>query len=247
MTRLFRAELLKLSTTRTARGLLAAALAITALLAVATLILAGRDGNAQLGSAGNLHNVIGGSGLASVLALVLGILGMAGEFRHGTVTGTFLTTPDRGRVVVTKLAAHALAGLGIALATVLAGLAVTLPWLAVKGVHVDLLNLEVGRALAGTLLAGALYGTAGVAIGALFRNQVAAVVVTLAWTQFVENGVLASVFPKVARWFPMGAAAAITNPGWPLLSMWAGALLFTGYALLLATVGTRFVVRRDIA
>jgi ABC-2 type transport system permease protein len=247
MTRLFRAELLKLSTTRTARGLFAAALALTALLAGATVLTAGVDGNAQLGSAANLHNVVGGSGLASVLALVLGILGMAGEFRHGTVTGTFLTTPDRGRVVAVKLGAYALAGLGIALATALAGLAVALPWLAVKGAHVDLVNLEVGRALVGTLLAGALYGTAGVAIGALFRNQVAAVVVTLAWTQFIENGVLASVLPKVARWLPMGAAAAITSPGWPRLSMWAGALLFAGYAVVLAAAGTRFVVRRDIA
>jgi len=246
MTRLFRAELLKLSTTRTARGLFAAAVAITALLAVATMLTAGDDGNAQLGSAGNLHNVIGGSGLASVLSLVLGIIGMAGEFRHGTVTGTFLASPDRGRVVAVKLGAYALAGLGLALVTALVGLAIVLPWLAVKGVHLDLVNLEVGRALAGTLLAGALYGTAGVAIGALFRNQVAAVVVTLAWTQFVELGVLASVFPKVARWLPMGAAAAITNPGWPRLSMWAGALLFAGYALVMAAAGTRFVVRRDI-
>ncbi len=247
MTRLFRAELLKLSTTRTARGLLAAALALTLLLAVATLLTAGAEGNAQLGSAGNLRNVIGGSGLASALVLVLGILGMAGEFRHGTVTGTFLATPDRGRVVAAKLAAYALAGVGLALATALAGLAVTLPWLAVKGVGIDLLDLEVGRALAGTLLVGALYGTAGVAVGALVRNQVAAVVVTLAWTQFVEAGFVGSVFPKVARWLPMGAAAAITDPGGRFLSMWAGALLFAGYVLLLATAGTRFVVRRDVA
>ena len=166
MTRLFRAELLKLSTTRTARGLFAAAVAITALLAVATMLTAGDDGNAQLGSAGNLHNVIGGSGLASVMVLVLGILAMAGEFRHGTVTGTFLATPDRGRVVAAKLAAYALAGVGLALATALAGLAVALPWLAVKGAGIDLVDPEVGRALAGTLLAGALYGTAGVAVGA---------------------------------------------------------------------------------
>jgi ABC-2 type transport system permease protein len=32
-------------------------------------------------------------------ASLLGILGMATEFRHQTVTQTFLVTPDRGRVV----------------------------------------------------------------------------------------------------------------------------------------------------
>ena len=39
---------------------------------------------------------------------------MAGEFRHGTATSTFLVTPVRGRAAAAKLAAAAVAGLAMA-------------------------------------------------------------------------------------------------------------------------------------
>src|SRR6266545_7524569 len=104
-------------------------------------------------------------------ALLLGILGMAGEFRHHTITQTFLTTPDRGRVVAAKLAAYSLTGIAVAVLTLTVTMAVALPWLSAKGLAVSVLDGELGRALAGTLLAAGLCGLLGVGVGALVRNQ----------------------------------------------------------------------------
>ena len=44
----------------------------------------------------------------SLLALVLGILSMSGEYRHQTITSTLLGTPRRGNLLVGKLAALAI-------------------------------------------------------------------------------------------------------------------------------------------
>ena len=128
MTRLVHAELLKLWTTRTARVVLALAAAGTAALTVAVLTLAGRPGQPALGEDALRQLVLVPAQPLTLAALVLGILGMAWEFRHGTATSTFLVTPVRGRVVAAKLAAAATTGLAMALVASAAVFAVGLPW-----------------------------------------------------------------------------------------------------------------------
>ena len=44
----------------------------------------------------------------------------------------------------------------------------------------------------------------------------------------------------------MGAAAALTRPDDGTLPMWAGALVLAGYGLVLALLGGRLLVRRDL-
>ena len=46
-----------------------------------------------------------------LFALIMGILIMTNEYRHGTAVGTFLVTPKRSTVLFAKLIAAALAGL----------------------------------------------------------------------------------------------------------------------------------------
>ena len=99
MFRLIRAEFTKLATTRLIYGLTAAMAAFAVLTVVAGIAYAGQEGNPSL-SADSLPTIVAAPvTLLSGAALLLGILGMAGEFRHQTVTQTFLVTPDRGRVV----------------------------------------------------------------------------------------------------------------------------------------------------
>jgi ABC-2 type transport system permease protein len=247
MTRLVRAELAKLRTIRLFYGVAAAMAVFGVLTVVANVTSAGQQGSPPL-SADDLPALVGAPAtMLAGAALLLGILGIAGEFRHHTITQTFLATPDRGRVVAAKLAAYALAGIAVAALTLVVTTAVVLPWLTAKGLAVSLLDGELGRVLAGSLLAAGLCGLVGVGVGALVRNQVAALVGVLVWAVVVE-GLLVNLLnaPGLGKWLPSAAAAALTNPGGDHLSRWAGGLLFATYGLAFALVGTRFVIRRDV-
>jgi len=248
MTRLVHSELLKLRTTRTARVLLGLAAAGTAALVAIVLLLAGQPGQPALGPDALRQLVLVPAQPLTLAALVLGVLGMAGELRHGTATSTFLVTPRRGRVVAAKLAAAAVTGLAMSLASSAAVLAVGLPWLRAKGIEVAVADPGVATRVAGLAVAVALYAVLGTGLGALLRNQVAAVVVGLLWwSQGVER-VLTGILhqPGLERWLPMGAASALTAPGDGTLPMWAGALVFAAYGLGLALLGGRLVARRDL-
>jgi hypothetical protein len=245
MTRLVRAELTKLATTRFIYGL-AAAMAAFAVVTVAANIL-DRQGAPPL-SADHFPMLVGGPvTLLSGAALLLGILGMAGEFRHQTVTQTFLVTPDRGRVVTAKLVAYPLAGIALTLVILAFTAAVATGWLAAKGITPSLLDVQLGRVLLGAVLAAGLCALVGVGVGALVRNQVAALVGVAVWALLVE-GLLMSLLhtPSLGKWLPSAAAAALTNPGGTQLSRLAGSLVLAGYGVALAAAGTRLVVRRDI-
>jgi ABC-2 type transport system permease protein len=247
MTRLVRAELAKLRTIRLFYGVAATMAAFGVLTVVANVTSAGQQGNPPL-SADDLPALVGAPAVQLAgAALLLGILGMTGEFRHHTITQTFLTTPDRGRVVAAKLAAYALAGIAVAILTLAVTTAVALPWMNAKDLSVSVLDGGLGRVLGGTLLAAGLCGLVGVGIGALIRNQVAAVVGVLVWVLVVE-GLLLSLLnaPSLGKWLPSAAAAALTNPSDGHLSRWAGGLLFAAYGLAFSVVGTRFVIRRDV-
>ena len=248
MTRLVHAELLKLWTTRTARIVLALAAAGTAALTVLVLVFAGRPGQPALGDDALRQLVLAPNGPLTLAALLLGILGMAGEFRHGTATPTFLVTPVRGRVVAAKLAASTLAGLAVALVAAVVVLAVALPWLSAKGVDVSLADAGLAARLAGLAAAVWLYAVLGTGLGALFRNQFAAVVVGLLWWQGGVEDLVVGVLrrPGLSRWLPEGAAVALTGPGDATLAMWAGGLVFAAYGVALALLGGRLVVTRDL-
>jgi ABC-2 type transport system permease protein len=247
MIRLIRAEFTKLATTRLIYGL-AAAMATFGALTVAAGIL-DRQGAPPLSANDFPMLIVGPVPQLPGAALLLGILGMAGEFRHQTVTQTFLITPHRGRVVAAKLVAYPLAGIALALATLAFTAAVAAGWLAAKGITPSLsLPMPAYVRMVGVALLGpALCGLVGVGVATLVRNQVAALVGTVVWVLVVE-GLLLSLLnaPSLGKWLPSAAAAAITSPGGAHLSRWGGTLLLAAYALAFALAGTRLVVRRDI-
>jgi ABC-2 type transport system permease protein len=250
MIRLVRAEFAKLRTTRLVYGVAAVMAAFGVLTVVANATSAGQQGNPPL-SADSFPMLVAAPVRHTLLAgaaLLLGILGMTGEFRHHTVTQTFLVTPDRGRVVAAKLVAYPLAGIVLALATLAVTAAVATGWLAAKGITPSLLDARLGRVVGVALLGAGLCGLVGVGVAALVRNQVAALVGTLVRVAVVE-GLLMSLLnvPGLGKWLPSAAAkAALTSPGGAQLSRVAGSLVLAGYALALALVGTRLVVRRHI-
>ena len=246
MTRLVNAELLKLRTTRAAAGVLALTVASTALIMTAVMLIAGRPGQPAIDSGILPDLVVVAKGPLVILALIIGVLGMSGEFRFGTATPTFLVTPQRGRVVAAKVVAYALAGVTLAAASAVVALGIGLPWLRSKGVEVAIFDADVGSRLLGLAATSALHAVLGIGLAALVRNQVVAVAAGLLWMR-VEDMLPAVVHrPGLGRWLPEGAASALTGASAATLSMWAGGLLFAAYGLALALIGTRLVVRRDL-
>ncbi len=98
----------------------------------------------------------------------------------------------------------------------------------------------------------AAYGVIGVAIGALVRNQIAAVVGVLVWMLALEQIVIPA-FPTVGRWMPGGGATnallqlgpAISADG-KLLSASAGGLVLAGYTTMAVTLALALSPRRDV-
>jgi hypothetical protein len=248
MTRLIRAELLKVRSIRTFWWAVAAALAFVPVSIALAIGSAGIDGNASLESSEGFRNVLAAASSGGILVMIIGIMMVAGEFRFNTVTSTFLVTPDRTRVVSAKLAASAIVGVAIGMVASALTVAISLPWLSSR--HVDLAahGSDIAFVLLGGIAATAIGGPVGVGIGAMLTNQTLAVTATLIWVLLVEQ-MLAAFSPGVARWFPGGAASAMSgvrSVSGSALPLWAGALVFAGYGLVFSAAGTRFLRSRDI-
>jgi ABC-2 type transport system permease protein len=244
MRALLRAELVKIATTRTAIGLVAGGAAVAALGAFST-IMSGQP--AEL--ARPLHEqtfFLLASINLSLFAVVLGIRGFTDEFRHGVIVPTLLATPSRVQVVAAKTVVLAAAGAVLAAVAQAVMLAVAIPLGQGKGVEVT-----VGMAgligMGGLMAASALWAMIGVAVGAIVRHQVAAVIGALLWVLLVENlGV--GALGEVSRYLPgqAGHGLAAASQAGTLLAPAAGALVLGAYALLAVAVATARLTRSDI-
>jgi ABC-2 type transport system permease protein len=245
MRTLVRTELLAMRTIGTTWALVVAAVLLTAGLTVNPVLNAGRAGQPSIGTAGALLAVLGGAGRGALVMLLLGVLTVTAEFRHGTLTATLLHTPQRSRVLTAKGTATAAVAAAVAVADLAVVLAVGLTTGAVQPA---LLNADIALHVLGLLLAYPLYGLAGVGIGALLMYQPVAVLLPLAWAFVVENLVLRLLPPSAPRWSLGGASAALANAGdFPaVLPMAVGGIVLLSYALLLLGFGALRLARRDI-
>lgn len=245
MPALIRAELLALRTVRMPWALLVTAVVLTAALAVDPVVNAGTAGAPSIGTAAALLAVLGSTARGGLTVLVLGVLAVTAEFRHGTASAAFLGTPQRARVLVAKGAAVMLAGVAMAVADLAVASTVGL---AAGVLQPSLVNPDIVLRVVGLLLAYPLYGLIGVGAGALVVYQPVAVLLPLAWVVYLEGLALDLVPHPVAPWSVGGALAALANDGdfIDVLPMAVGGVLLVGYALVLLSLGATRVVHRDI-
>lgn len=247
MTGLVRSELMKVRSTRMWWGLTTGALAFVAINVIALAFVPPTEGVPSLKDPVGVRSMWASASQVIIFALILGIIGMTAEFRHRTVSATFLATPRRSRVLIAKMVAHAVLGLLLGLVACALTAALGIPLLAMRGA-VSIPTSTIMQTLGGALLATVLYTVIGVAVGALVTNQIAAIVGAVVWVILVES-LIVSFLPKVGRWLPGGAAEAITQGAslrGHLLSPWAGALVFLGYTAVLAVAATLTTLRRDV-
>jgi ABC-2 type transport system permease protein len=254
MIRLVRAEWTKLFTTKVWLGLLLGACVMVAGFSALITGFAGSEQNGEpglpaVGDPQFEQVALAVSTNANVLFLILGIIGMTQEYRHRTATPTFLTEPRRWRVVVAKLIAYAVIAIPLALVVVAVNVLVVSVYAGARGAAPSLTNGDNIEVLLTSWLALVIYSLIGVGIGALFRNQVGAIVGGLVYL-FVVEPVIRSI-PATSgayKWMPGGGLEAMTATfqGPDLLGAWEGGLLLVGYGLLAALLGILLAVRRDV-
>lgn len=247
MSRLVRSELLKLRTTRTFLGITLAALGLIALIAGAGAA-AGTYGSGDPSPGRDLLEI---GGLAQPFALVLGVLAVSTEFRHGTITPSLLTVPRRAQLVIAKLVAHGVAGLILGLVAYGLAAALAFPILSARGISSDLSVGTAAELTAGGLVCVMLLAAIGVGVGAIVRNQVGAVMVALGWWIIVEP--LLATIPKVGDSIgkygidgAINAASASSIAANPELGQVAGGLLLLAYAAIFAAAGVAVLRQRDV-
>ena len=246
MSRAIAAELFKLRTTRTSWGVTLGALGL-----IVAITLIGSLAGDYEGSATPGPDLLQIAGLVQIFALVLGILVVATEFRHGTITPSLLAVPDRIELVAAKLVAALVVGLvlGLVAGALCAGIA--LPVLSARGYEAGFESGEALRITLGNAAATALWTALGVGLGALVRNQVGAIVGALGWLLVAQP--LLAIIPGfgdvITKWFPTGAAdqLSFTSHADDRLGQLPAGLLFAGYAALFVVAGAAMMRRRDVS
>ena len=168
MKALLRAELIKLRTTRTFVVLTAAALAISLLVVVLTTTL--QDEWTE-DDARDLF----ATDFTGLFILLLGVMGMAGEWRHRTITSTVLAAPRRLRLLSAKTISYAVAGIAISLIVTVTIMAIGILILSARDLPTVGLG-DLADVLWRNLVVAAYLGAFGVCIGGLIRNQIVAIV-----------------------------------------------------------------------
>lgn len=244
MTALIHAELQKVRTTRTIWVLLAATAAVTAL-AVAGAVFAGANAGTDLESDAGVRLAMHVSSAGAVFVLVLGMIMTAGEYRHGTATDTYLTTPARWPVTTAKVATAATIGLGFGALSAAIAFAVASHAYQIKGYTLPTGSGDVTGILLGAVVYAALFGAIGAALGSLVRNQVAAITGALAWLLVAEQ-IVVGLAPAVGRYLPAAAGRALVrDPSDALVSQPVGAAVLAGYAAAIVGLAVLADRRRD--
>lgn len=219
----------------------------------------GPGGQAISGTDTQVANTVYTAGISVgyLLLLTIGVLSIGGEYRHKTITSTFLATPRRTRAMLAKVAA--LVGIGALYGLISLAGSVSVGAVALSLIDRPLFpSSDVARSLALSLLVLALWALIGLGIGILISNQVAALLVGIGVAWIVEPllGLALGVWDfgreNVAPYLPSSATNAVVggvtqSPDQVQVSWWVGALVLAAYATALAGFGIWRTTRADIS
>ncbi|WP_350350041.1 ABC transporter permease [Agromyces sp. G08B096] len=201
------------------------------------------------------------STIGYVFPLLLGALAVTGEFRHKTLTPTFLAEPHRSVVLSAKFLSQLVVGALLGALAYAVSVGSGAAALAGFGLETGLDSSDTWAVIGRGVLAMALWGGIGVGLGVLIPNQVAAVVIVIAFTQFLEPilrfaASLNEVTASIGRFLPGAASDALVGAsfysvasfgGVELLEWWQGGLVLAGLAVLLTIIGGATTWRRDVS
>ena len=246
MTRLFAAELLKLRTVRSTWGFALVALLFAGLVAAGNI--GGSTEEDRLDPELQFRVVMDAAFPGTILALLLGIILVTNEFRHGTIARTLLATPRRPRFVAIKLVAGGVTG-AVLMVGMLFVIAVTAAiWLGALDIPLSVDEAADGAWRA--LVVAALAGVLGAAIGGAVHSQVGALVGTLVWMFVLEPicwvilGLLD--LDGVSEYLPSASLGGVVDPMDEGLSWGVSVLVVLGWTALATVLALIRTSRRDI-
>lgn len=245
MRALLQAEVLKLRTTRAAYVYLFLLVALSALLAAANATAAHL---LDLEDPAFQRDLVSESVAAPLIALMLGIVSVTAEWRHGTITRTLLLSPRRWRVLAAKEINAFVLGIGLALVGLVVTIAVAAPILSRDGtpLHVD---VPFAVRMLQIILASALWGAIGAGVGTLVQHQAGALVAAILWILLVESLLTVLVDWLDLAWigdlFPRHALNSLAGHE-SGMSAGAGAAVGVGYVAVFAAIAFLRIRRQDI-
>ena len=197
-----------------------------------------------------------------VFPLILGALAVTSEFRYQTLTPTFLAQPRRGVVLGAKLVVLGLAGAVFGVASLVGSVGLGAAVLGLMDVPTALGESETWLLFGRVVLSMALWAMIGVGVGTLIPNQIASIVIVLAFTQFLEpilrfGTAFIEWTAAIGRFLPGAASDALVgssvytafSQGTALvepLEWWQGGLVLAAYGIVITVAGAFTTWRRDV-
>lgn len=196
-----------------------------------------------------------------VFPVLLGALAVTAEFRHRTLTTTFLAEPQRTAVLGGKFASQLVMGAVLGVVGFATSVGAGSAALAAFDLETGLDSSDTWALVGRGILAMALWGAIGVGLGALVPNQVAAIVIVIAFTQFVEPVLrlvasLNDVTAGIGRFLPGAASDSLVGASLynvaamggavETLEWWQGGLVLLGIAVVTTVIGGATTWRRDV-
>jgi ABC-2 type transport system permease protein len=200
----------------------------------------------------------GGNVLSRILAMVVGIATVGSEYRYGTLASSYLATPHRMRMLLGKAAALLIFGVIFGIASVAAGMLVSIPFVLGNAGMFLLDQPETWRSIILGVCAIALWTLIGMGIGILIKNVLVALIVGIL-VGFLVEPILSVVFflkkwDQLLNLMPSGATNAMLEITSPVLfaghnpaPWWLAALVLAAWCLLPALAGVLSAARRDVA
>jgi ABC-2 type transport system permease protein len=240
-----RMEWIKLRSLRSTWWVLALTVAGAAGIAVAVGV------NTQDAAADLTNNALAGIALGLLLAGVLGVLAMTGEYSSGTIRATLAAVPNRPLVLAAKAAVFG--GLALAAGEAAAFIAFFAGGAALPA-GIPAPTLGQPGVLRAVVLGGAGYcliGLLGVGLGAVVRHSPAAIALLVGGV-YVLAQLVAGFATWIMAWLPIAIVAnslSVTRPAGDaqvrFLSPWAGLAVLGLYAAVALAAGAVVLARRD--
>lgn len=240
--RLIYAELLKIRTAPWTTLTL-----VLVLLGIVALGAAGTSNDAESGfSVAPESDIVDIAGISTIFTLILGILLVTWDYRHGTITQTFLAAPRRERVMAAKLVVALMLGALLVVISLALAISIAEIWLGDAFQLSDEHWSHAGR----IVMAAVLWAILGLGLGAILQTQVGALILAIVWFLVVELVLvgLGSKIGHIDKYLPGEALREFASPG-PVddrLGRTAAGLLAFGYAVVAAVLGTISVLWRDV-